>query len=109
MKKTHLAAAIIALGSAAVAGAAGAQQATIPSPFHAGQWGVEAYADVFGHGGGMRFFTPPTALVFDLAAAHGDTKADDNSNSALRSSTTNTFDLELGLRHHTMVAPRIVS
>ena len=109
MNKTHLAATVIALGSLAAFSTAGAQQATIPSPFHAGQWGVEAYADIFGHGGAMRFFTPQTALVFDLGAEHGDTKAAANSNSTLQKSTTNTLDLELGLRHHTMVAPKVVS
>ncbi|MFL5563248.1 MAG: hypothetical protein ACJ79K_17415 [Gemmatimonadaceae bacterium] len=108
MNKTHLAAAVMALGSLAVTATAGAQQAAIPSPFHAGQWGIEAYADVFGHGGVMRFFTPRTALVFDLGANHADSKAA-NSNATLQKSTTNTFDLELGLRHLTMLAPKIAS
>jgi len=109
MMKRHLAAAAIALGSlATIAGTAEAQAATIASPFHAGQWGVEAYAHVFGDGGVMRFFTPRTALVLDVAADQISTDAND-ATSTLQHTNSTMLNLSLGLRHHTMVAPKIAS
>lgn len=108
--KTRLAIAIVALGSfALLAGTASAQAAAIPSPFHAGQWGIEAYASLYGGGGVTRFFTPRTALVLDVTADHLEMEADDLANANLTKTTASTVDISLGVRHHTMVAPKIAS
>jgi hypothetical protein len=109
MDKSTLVLAIVALGSVGMTTTASAQATIIPSPFHTGQWGIEAYADVFGNGGVTRFFTPQTALVLNLSTDHSATTSPNQSTASLRRSTGTTLDLALGLRHHTMVAPKIAS
>ena len=102
-----VAAAVVALGWVAIiASSAEAQATASASPFHAGQWGVEAYAS--GSGGGIvRFFTPRTALALTLTARHLSTKSNDPS-STLLSSKSSLFDATLGFRRHSVLAPRML-
>jgi hypothetical protein len=99
---------VLALGAAAIVpNSAEAQAAVIASPFHAGQWGIEAYAA--GQAGGLiRFFTPRTALAFTLSGNHINTAAD-GSGPGSGSSKGTQLDATLGLRRHSMLAPRVAA
>ena len=107
MRGMHLAAAaVVALGTSAITPATAQAQATAtPSPFHAGQWGLEAYA-AGQMGGVMRFLTPRTALVLTMAANHYRTSAA-NAGSTIASDKATEVDATLGVRRHTTLAPRL--
>lgn len=97
---------IVALGAVAASPGGAHAQAAAVSPFHAGQWGIEAYAA--GQTGGiMRFFTPRTALVLTVSAAHLKTHTDEPG-STLVSNEATVFDAALGFRRHTMLAAKVV-
>ena len=106
MRKMQLAVAgFVALGAPVIgAGSAGAQ-ATVSSPFHAGQWGIEAYA-AGQTGGVMRFFTPRTALVLTLSADKFSTSRDEAAFGPITSKGTE-IDGTLGLRRHSMLAEHV--
>lgn len=107
MRRMQIAVAgIVALGASAIgAGTAGAQ-AVAASPFHAGQWGIEAYAA--GQTGGiMRFFTPRTALVLTMSANHIKTHSDEPSTPIVSNEAT-VFDATLGFRRHAVLGSKVV-
>jgi hypothetical protein len=107
VKNAHLALAIVVAlgGTAVIARSAEAQAAPVASPFHAGQWGIDGYA-TSNAGGILRFFTPRTALVLDLFARHS-SGSRDNGGGVAMDIRTDDVDIALGLRRHTMMAPRI--
>jgi hypothetical protein len=96
---------LVALGATVVGAGRAEAQAAVASPFHAGQWGIEGYAAA-PMGGVTRFFTPRTALVLALSAERLSTSSDDPA-SSLRSNKGTVLDATLGLRRHSMIAPRI--
>jgi hypothetical protein len=97
---------IVALGASVIGTSSAGAQAAATSPFHAGQWGLEAYAA--GQTGGiMRFFTPRTALVLTLSANHLKTNSDEPG-SILVSNEATVFDATLGFRRHAVLASRVV-
>jgi hypothetical protein len=92
----------VALGSLAIdARSAGAQEAGA-SPFHAGQWGIEAYATP-NNGGLLYFLTSQTALVLTGTGQRTTTTQDLNPGTSKTIGAS--FDLALGLRHHKTFAP----
>ena len=101
-------AAVVALGmSITCVGSAGAQGTAVASPFHAGQWGIEGYAA--GQSGGiLRFFTPRTALVLTLSGNHVSTSNCEVTPDASSNKGT-VVDASLGLRRHSMLAPRVAA
>lgn len=107
MRPVQLAVAgIVALGGATIGASRADAQATAASPFHAGQWGIEAYAA--GQTGGiMRFFTPRTALVLTMSALHTKTHSDEPANTLVSDEAT-VFDATLGFRRHAVLASKVV-
>ena len=93
---------IVALGASIIGTSSAGAQAAATSPFHAGQWGIEAYATP-NNGGLLYFFTNQTALVLSGTGQRTTTTQDFNLGSAKTINTS--FDLALGLRHHKTFAP----
>ena len=107
MKTAAVASAVLALGALGLSRPAQAQAATIASPFHAGQWGIEGYAT--GQTGGvMRFFTPRTALVFTLSTNHISTSSTDNTFGPSTNHATQ-LDATVGFRRHSMIAQHVAA
>jgi hypothetical protein len=104
----RLATVVVAMGGLCLTvNDAGAQSAT-PSPFHAGQWGIEGYASGT-TGGLLRFITPRTAIVLDVSGTH--TRSTSSATPILPGDfakyTSDEFNVALGLRRHVMAAPRM--
>jgi hypothetical protein len=100
-------AAMAVVGVCLTADGANAQAAT-PSPFHAGQWGIEGNA--YGNSGGvLRFFTPNTAAVIDVLGSHSGSHANDTFAGRRSTTTTNLLIVSLGVRHHKMLVPGIAA
>lgn len=97
---------IVVLGASVIGANSAAAQATSSSPFHAGQWGIEAYAA--GQTGGiMRFLTPRTALVLTMSANHIKTHSDEPATTLVSNEAT-VFDATLGFRRHAVLASKVV-
>lgn len=102
---------LIAVFGAATAEPVAAQQVATPSPFHVGQWGLEASA-AGSSGGVLRFITPRTAIVFDVSGARSSSEASAGSivtPGGLVKRESYLLDVSLGLRRHIMIAPRIAA
>ena len=107
MKKSHFVVfASLALGAMTLGAGSAAAQAVVASPFHAGQWGIEAQAT--GSGGGvLRFLTDRTALILGVTELH--TSYHQEASPPFQASDTkgNQVDVSLGLRRHNTIAPGI--
>jgi hypothetical protein len=96
--------ALVALGSTLLATRAlSAQDVVTASPFHGGQWGIEAYATSSG-GGVMRFLTSRTAIVLSLSATRTNSTQDEPGFGPIKR-TFQGFTASLGLRQHRTFAP----